>query len=253
MLLVVDVGNTHTKIGAFEGEALRFVSRLSTQQSTTDDQLAVWIDRFLALNHVSREQITGAIISAVVPAMGAMTKRAVALLLNIKALLLGPGIKTGLNICIDNPGQMGSDLVAAGVAAMAKYPLPLIVFGLGTATTVSALTERGLMGGAIYPGVGISLNALSNSTALLSHINIEKPKSAIGKNTEDCMKSGVVFGTAAMLDGMAARIEAELGEACTLVATGGHAHDIIPACTREIVNDEHLVLEGLRMIYMKNQ
>ena len=253
MLLVIDVGNTHTKIGVYDDEKLCFVSRLRTQQSTTDDQMAVWIDNFIKLNGVDSAQVGGAIISAVVPGLGVTMKRAVARLLGLEAILLGPGVKTGLNIRIDNPGQMGSDLVAAGVAAQAKYSLPLIVFGLGTATTISVLTENGLIGGSIYPGVGISLNALASNTALLAQVNIEAPKSAIGTNTEDCMKSGVTFGTAAMIDGMTARIEAELGASCTLVATGGYANDIIPACTRAVALDDSLVLEGLRLIYMKNR
>ena len=254
LLLVADIGNTQIKIGVFEGTRLRFVSRMATDLKLTDDQMVVWAGQFLALNGVPADQITGGIVSSVVPSLGVVMQRAAARLCPAEPMLLGPGVRSGLNIKIDNPAQLGSDMVAAAVAVLAKYPMPAIIFGLGTATTISVLDAAGAFrGGALIAGVGLSLSALSAGTAQLPYIHIEPPKNAIGTNTIDCMKSGVVLGTAAALDGMAERMEEELGSPATLVATGGYAADIVSACRRTILLDEHLILEGLRLIYEKNR
>ena len=173
--------------------------------------------------------------------------------MGVKPLVLGPGIKTGLNIRTDNPAQLGADLVAGAVAALHRFPMPCLIFDLGTATSITVLDKNGVLQGvSICAGVDIMLEALFNRTALLPHIHIEQPQSVIGRNTVHAMQSGLIYGTAAMLDGMAARIEEELGMQATLAATGGIAKKILPACKRNFELCEHLLLDGLRLIYEKN-
>jgi type III pantothenate kinase len=168
--------------------------------------------------------------------------------------MIGPGIKTGLNIRIDNPATLGADMVAGCVAALEKYPCPAIIFDLGTATTVSVIdSDRVMIGGCIMPGVRISLEALSTRTAQLPHISLEAPAHVIGKNTVDCMVAGSVIGTAAMMDGICDRIEEELGKPCTVVATGGLAKVTSPYCKRKVFLDENLLLDGLYILYERNK
>lgn len=254
ILLTIDVGNTNITVGAYKGDRLEFVARLATDHRRTCDQYAIELRDILHIYKVSTGDISGAIISSVVPAVGTAVRRAIPKICGIKPIMLGPGVKTGLNIKIDNPAQLGADLAAGAVAALKKYPLPCIIIDLGTASTISVLSEKGeFMGGVIAAGAGITLEALATKTAQLPYINIEAPASVIGTNTIDCMKSGIVLGTASMLDGMISRIERELGQKATVVATGGVANDIISCCESEIIADEHLILEGLRIIYNKNQ
>ena len=168
--------------------------------------------------------------------------------------MLGPGVKTGLNIVMDNPGQLGADLVADAVAGLASYPVPLVVIDMGTATTISVVnSKKQYIGGMIMPGVGISLDALTARASQLSGISIDAPRHIIGKNTIECMKSGVLYSNAAALDGIIDRIEEELGEKTTVIATGGLAKKIVPHCRKEIILDEELLLKGLMLIYRKNQ
>lgn len=254
ILLTIDIGNTNITVGAYKGDQLEFVARLATDSKRTCDQYAIELRDILHINKLSTKDISGAVISSVVPAVGSAIKRAIPKICGIKPIVLGPGVKTGLNIKIDNPAQLGADLAAGAVAALNKYPLPCIIIDLGTASTISVLNEKGeFVGGVIAAGAGITLDALATKTAQLPYINIEAPPSVIGTNTVDCMKSGIVLGTASMLDGMISRIQRELNSKATVVATGGVAPDIIPYCETEIVMDEHLVLEGLRIIYYKNQ
>lgn len=169
-------------------------------------------------------------------------------------MILGPGVKTGLNIKIDNPAQLGADLVAGAIGAIEKYPLPCIIIDLGTATTISAINKKGeFLGGAIAAGIHLTLEALTKNTAQLPLVGIEAPKSAIGRNTVDSMKSGLIFGAAAMLDGMIDRMEAELGGSASVVATGGLSGEVVPHCRRNIAVDENLLLDGLKRIYAKNR
>jgi type III pantothenate kinase len=253
MILAIDIGNTNITMGAYDGEKLRFISRLATDQHRTGDQYAVEVRDILDLNGCTADGIEGAIISTVVPGVGTVMRSAVQKLCGIVPMMIGPGIRTGLNIRIDNPAQLGADLVAGAVAAVAKYPMPCIVFDLGTATTVSVLDKDGnMLGGAIAAGPATTLEALATHTAQLPYISIEAPDHVIGSNTIDSMKSGIVIGAAAMLDGMALRIERELGQSATLVATGGLAGKVIAECEREIILDDNLLLEGLRIIYAKN-
>ena len=169
-------------------------------------------------------------------------------------MVLGPGVKTGLNIVMDNPGQLGADLVADAVAGLASYPVPLVVIDMGTATTISVVnSKKQYIGGMIMPGVGISLDALTARASQLSGISIDAPRHIIGKNTIECMKSGVLYSNAAALDGIIDRIEEELGEKTTVIATGGLAKKIVSHCRKEIILDEELLLKGLMLIYRKNK
>ena len=253
MILTVDIGNTNITLGAYKEDRLEFTSRLSTNRHLTADQYAIDIKDILALNNLAPDGIEGAIISSVVPIVGSNMKKAIKKLTGITPLAIGPGVKTGLNIRIDNPAQLGADMVAGAVAAVAKYPLPCVVCDMGTATTISVIDKGGVfLGGAIAAGLGTTLEALAGNTAQLPYIDISAPDKVIGTNTVDCMRSGLVIGAAAMLDGMAKRMEAELGTPATLVATGGLAGGVTTYCEREVILDDNLLLDGLYLIYKKN-
>ncbi len=254
MLLTIDIGNTNITLGLYDDEVLLFTARLSTDTRRTADQYAVDIKDVLLLHSCNYTEIEDAVISSVVPAVSNSVSKAIFMLCNIVPLVLGPGVKTGLNIKIDNPTQLGPDLVAGAVGAMAEYTLPCIIIDMGTATTISVIDEKGqFLGGAIAAGVRLTLKALTENTAQLPSISIESPVNAIGSNTVDCMRSGLVFGTAAMLDGMIDRIESELGLVATTVATGGLSKEIIKHCSHNIIYNENLLLDGLRLVYEKNK
>lgn len=253
MLICIDIGNTNITIGGFLGETLRFTARLATDHRLTSDQYAIEIRDLLRLNSIAEEDIKGAAICSVVPTVGNSIEKAVTKLFGITPMVLGPGIKTGLNIKIDNPAQLGADLAAGAVGALAKYPAPCIIIDLGTATTISVIGKNGeFLGGAIAAGIKLTLDALASRTAQLPMVNIEAPRSVIGSNTADSMKSGLVVGAASMIDGMILRIERELGTKANVVATGGLAPDVVGFCDREIALDDNLLLDGLRIIYNKN-
>ncbi|HAX72116.1 MAG TPA: type III pantothenate kinase [Firmicutes bacterium] len=253
MILVLDVGNTNIVLGCIEENKTHFVARFSTDRRKTADEYAINFKNIIELNGISRADISGCIISSVVPPLTNALKEAVRKTTGIDPMVVGPGIKTGLNITIDNPAQLGSDLVVDAVAALAEYKAPLIVIDLGTATTVSVVDALGnYVGGLIYPGVKISQEALSSNTSQLPSISLEAPKKVIGKNTIDCMKSGLINGSAAMIDGIIDRIEDEIGQPCTVVATGGLSNAIVPHCRKQIIIDDTLLLKGLLLIYKKN-
>lgn len=253
MVLAVDIGNTNVTLGVYREEAFILTARLATEVGRTSDQYAIDIKDVLALHGEDYRQIEGCIISSVVPAVGDAVARAINDLCGIKPMVLGPGLKTGLNIKIDNPAQLGADLAAGAVGALAKYPTPCIVIDMGTATTISFLGEKGeFLGGSIAAGVRLTLKALFQNTAQLPSVNIEAPDSVIGSNTVDCMKSGLVFGAASMIDGLIERMENEQGSVKTVVATGGLSKEIIRHCKRDIIYDENLLLDGLLTIYKKN-
>ena len=253
MLLAVDIGNTNITLGAFRENELVFTARLATDRGLTDDQYAVQLSDMLALNKADAEDFIGAIISSVVPALTSAMSNAVRRVTGVESLVVGPGVKTGLNILIDDPPQTGADLVAVSVAAKAKYPCPNVVCDLGTASTITVLDRNGnFIGGVIYPGVRTSLNALVENTSLLHGISFDAPAHVVGRNTIECMQSGVMFGAASLLDGMIARIERELGEPVTAIATGGLSRVIIDHCDRHFEYCENLILEGLKMIYDRN-
>ena len=254
MLLAFDIGNTNITLGVYDEQVLLFTGRLATDNLTTPDQYAINIKDLLELHNCDYNDIEDCIIASVVPTVGATVKEAVSFLCDIVPLEIGPGIKTGLNIKIDNPAQLGADLVAGAVGAINEYTLPCIVIDMGTATTLSVINEKGTyLGGVIAAGVRLTLKALTENTAALPSVPIEPPKNVIGTNTVDSMQSGLVFGTAAMLDGLIEQISARLGTTPTVVATGGLSHKIIPHCRHDIIYNENLLLEGLREIYERNK
>ncbi len=254
MILAIDIGNTNIVVGCIDKEKIYFIERLSTVRTKTELEYAIDLKTVLDIYHIRRTDIEGCIISSVVPQITNVAKLAVEKILKKEALVLGPGVKTGLNIMLDNPGEMGADRVADAVAALTYYPVPLVIVDMGTATTVSVVDEKKrYLGGMILPGVRVSLDALTSRASQLSGISIEEPKKLIGKNTVDCMKSGILYGNAAAVDGIIDRIEEELGQKVTAIATGGMSGKIIPHCRRKIIQDEDLLLKGLLVIYEKNK
>ncbi|MBR4022517.1 MAG: type III pantothenate kinase [Ruminococcus sp.] len=254
MILAVDIGNTNIVIGCCENDEILFIERLSTNQTATVLEYAVSIKNVFELNNVKTSQIEGSVISSVVPSVTNTVNDAIFKTIGKKSLIVGPGIKTGLSIVIDNPAQLGSDLVVDAVAGLAYYPLPLAIIDMGTATTVTVIdSKRNCIGGIIMPGMKISLDSLTGRTSQLPKISLDAPKKVIGSNTIDCMKSGIIYGTAGNIDGIIDRIEDELGEKVTAVATGGLAELVIPHCRREIILDNELLLKGLMLIYNKNK
>lgn len=254
MILAIDIGNTNIVVGCIDDEKIYFIERLSTVRTKTELEYAIDLKTVLDIYHIKRTDIEGCIISSVVPQITNVAKLAAEKILKKEALVLGPGVRTGLNILLDNPGEMGADRVADAVAALTYYPVPLVIVDMGTATTVSVVDEKKrYLGGMILPGVRVSLDALTSRASQLSGISIEEPKRLIGKNTVDCMKSGILYGNAAAVDGIIDRIEEELGQKVTTIATGGMSKKIIPHCRREIIQDEDLLLKGLLVIYEKNK
>lgn len=253
VLLVVDIGNTNITLGVFDGDERKMIARMATDKTKTADQYAVELINVLSIYKIGLEDLDGCIVSSVVPPLTNAFKKACELIKVKKTLFVGPGVKTGLDIKIDNPAQLGADLVVGAVAAIKKYPMPCIILDLGTATTISVLDKNGaFLGGPICAGIGISLEALTSRTSQLPGISIETPKSVIGKNSIDSMKAGLVIGSACMVDGLIERIESELGEKATVVATGGLASEVVKNCKREIIINDNLLLDGLKEIYEKN-
>ena len=254
MILAIDIGNTNIVVGCIDDEKTYFIERLSTVRTKTELKYAVDLKTVLDIYHIKKTDIEGCIISSVVPQITDIARLAAEKILKKEVMVLGPGVKTGLNIMMDNPGQLGADMVADAVAGLASYPVPFIVIDMGTATTVSVVNDKKqYIGGMILPGVGVSLDALTSRASQLSGISIDAPKHIIGKNTIECMKSGVLYSNAAALDGIVERIEEELGQRTTVIATGGLAKKIVSHCKREIILDEDLLLKGLRVIYEKNK
>ena len=254
MILAIDVGNTNIVVGCIDDLKTYFIERLSTNRTKTELEYAVDLKNVLDIYHIKKTEIEGCIISSVVPQITNIVKLAAEKILKKNAIVLGPGVKTGLNIMMDNPGQLGAVQVADAVAGISGYPVPLILIDMGTATTASVVnSKKQYVGGMILPGVGVSLDALTARASQLSGISIDAPRHVIGKNTIECMKSGVLYSNAAALDGIIDRIEEELGEKATVVATGGLAKKIVPHCKREIILDEELLLRGLLIIYEKNK
>ena len=255
MILAIDIGNTNIVIGCIDKEKTYFIERLSTVRTKTELEYAVDIKTVLDIYGMKAADIEGCIISSVVPQITNIAKLAAKKILHEKeVMVLGPGIKTGLNIMMDHPGQLGADLVADAVAGIAEYPAPMIIIDMGTATTASVVdAKKNYIGGMILPGVRISLDALTSRASQLSGISIEEPKRVIGKNTIECMKSGVLYSNAGAIDGIVERIEEELGQKATVIATGGLAKKIVPYCKKEIILDEDVLLKGLLVIYEKNK
>lgn len=254
MVLTIDIGNTNIVFGCSDGKDILFIERIATRSTSTDTEYAIFFKNVLDIHSINISDIEGGIISSVVPSATNLVKRAVKKLSDVDIIVVGPGIKTGLRIVTDNPAQLGSDLVVDAVAGIAEYPVPLVVLDFGTATTFSVINEKKeYIGGIIMPGVKVSHDSLVGRTAQLPKISLEAPKHVIGTNTIECMKSGLIYGTASSIDGMLERIEDELGRKTTVIATGGLASTVIPLCKRDIVIDDMLLLKGLMIIYNKNK
>ena len=253
MILTVDIGNSNIVLGGVRGDAIIFKARIRTDITKTSDEYCIDLKMLLDVYGISVADIEGGIIGSVVPQVLNSMKTAIRKLIGKEPLVVGPGLKTGLQIRIENPNQAGADLVAAAVAALKAYPAPLIVVDMGTATTMTVLDGNGAMsGGCIAPGVKIALDALTERTALLPGLQLDQPKRVIGRNTTDCMRSGVMLGAACMIDGMVDRMEAELGCTATVVATGGIAKFVVPMCKRPVIYDKDLLLKGLSILYREN-
>lgn len=254
MLLAIDVGNTNIVIGCIHNEEILFNERVSTNHKATDLEYAIQLKTIIEIHNINKDEIEGAIMSSVVPSVTGVIKRAVEKLLKLETLVVGPGIKTGLKILTDNPAQLGSDLVVDAVAGINYYTAPMIIIDMGTATTMSVIDSDGsYLGGSIIPGMKTSLDALVSGAAQLPKIQLHKPEHVIGKYTSECMRSGIMYYTAAGIDGCINRMEEELGKKCTVIATGGLAGLVTPLCKREIIYDNDLLLKGLMVIYNKNK
>lgn len=256
MILAIDCGNTHITFGGVTERCVATpIFRIPTDRAETDFGYAAKIKQILELSAIDADSFVGAVISCVVPPLNDTIKRAVKIVTGKDALIVGAGVKTGLHICINDPGTIASDLVAAAVAAKELYPLPCIIVDMGTATTLTVVDEKSrYIGGAILPGVGLSLNALATGTALLPNIEIHAPRHAIAVNTVESMKSGIVYGTAGAVDGLIDRFASELATpVASIVATGGVSSVIAPHCKHCLTVDETLLLKGLEIIWRKNQ
>ena len=253
MILAIDMGNTNIVLGGIDEHKTYFVERITTNPAKTDLEYAVNVKDILEIYNIHPGQIEGAILSSVVPPLNATILQAVEKILGKRPLLVGSGMKTGLNILMDNPKTVGSDMIVDAVAAIHEYPKPIVVIDMGTATTMSVVDKHGnYIGGVILPGLKVSLDSLSGKTAQLPYISLSTPDKVIGKNTIDCMRSGIIYGNAAQLDGIMDRMEAELGEKASAVATGGLAKFITSLCRHQIVYDDALLLKGLLILYRKN-
>ena len=253
MIIAVDIGNSNIVIGGIQNDHILFEARLRTDATKTSDEYSIDLKMIFDIHHLELAQIEGSIIASVVPQVLNSIKTALWKLTGKTSLVVGPGVKTGLNIKVENPNQTGADLVVGCVAAMREQKPPLIVVDMGTATTMVVVDGSGaFIGGCICPGVKISLDALTQRTALLPGLQLDQPKHAIGRNTVECIRSGIMLGTACMIDGMIARMEEELGCKTTVIATGGIAQFIVPLCRREMRYEKNLILKGLAHIYREN-
>ena len=254
MILAIDMGNTNIVIGGIDAAQTYFVERITTNHVKTGLEYAINIKNILEIHNIDKSQVEGTILSSVVPPLNATISSAVKKIFGFRPKLVGSGMKTGLNIIMDNPKTVGSDMIGDAVAASKEYPLPAIIIDMGTATTMSVLDQKGnYTGGVILPGLRVSLDSLSSKTAQLPSISLDIPQKVIGKNTIDCMRSGIMYGNAGMIDGIIERMEEELGEKATVIATGGLSRFVVPLCRHTIIYDEALLMKGLWILYEKNR
>lgn len=256
MLLAIDIGNSNISVGLFDRQReLRFLASLDTDSRKTADQISIDLMNLFTLYHYNYQDVTGAIFCSVVPPLNFMMSKALTRLLGKPPMMVGPGVRTGLNLRMENQVQVGADIVADAVAALERFEPPIITIDMGTATTIGVIdAQRNYVGGMLLPGVNVSLEALSRRAAQLPAISLQHPKAVIGKNTEDCMRAGIVYGTAGMLDGIIERIRGEFGgREISVVATGGNAPVIVKYCKTPIVYDKFLLMNGLWAIYQKNK
>lgn len=254
MVLAVDIGNTNIVIGCVDRNRVILNLRLATNRDATELEYALLIRKGFQQEAFDLRQIEGSILSSVVPSITGILAEAMRILTGKLPIIVGPGLKTGLQIAVENPQQLGNDRVTDAVAAAHFYPTPVIIVDMGTATTVSVVDEKNrFLGGAIMPGVYTALNSLSGKASQLPHISLDQPKKVIGRNTVDAMRSGILYGTAGSVDAVIRRIREELGGKCTVVCTGGLSKVITPLCTEEVILDEDLLLKGLMLLYEKNR
>ena len=254
MILTIDIGNSNIVLGGVKDDEIVFEARLRTEVTKTSDQYCVDLKILMDVYGVRVDDIEGTIIASVVPQVLNSMQTAVKKLTGKTCLVVGPGLKTGLDIRLENPNQTGADLVVGCVAALREHKPPMIVVDMGTATTMVVLDQKGaLVGGCICPGVKISMDALTERTALLPGLQLDQPKRAIGRNTVDCIRSGIMMGAACMLDGMVERMEEELGCKTTVVVTGGIAKFVIPMCRTPMIYEKDLIIKGLAALYRENK
>lgn len=254
MILAIDVGNTNIVLGGIRDGKQVFSARLASDRQKTIEEYALSIGGILRMYGVEPQDVEGGILSSVVPYLRSVLPAAIKLLTGVELMVVGSGIRTGLNIRMDDPATVGSDLIVSAVAAKDKYQTPLAIIDMGTATTLVVIDRKGdYIGGMIIPGLWVSLNSLSSQAAQLPHIDLSAPAKLLGKNTVDCMRAGSVIGCAAMLDGLLDRVETELGDGVTAVLTGGVAPLIAPYCRRTMHVEPDLLIHGLQLLYEKNQ
>lgn len=256
MILTINIGNTNITIGGYVQDNLHFCGRLHSDASVTSDEYAIRLVNFLSLYQTSPAEIEGAILGSVVPSLTGRLLAALRLLCGVRVLVVGPGLKSGLKLRLDNPAQLGAELLCAVVAAVADAPAPLVVINADTAISMMAVnSKQELVGGVILPGPQLSLNSLVKNTAQLPQVDLSAPvpSSVLGKNTAACLHSGVILGTASLLDGMAARFCEELGPQTRFYATGNLPAAIRNACSIQILYRETLISDGLYRIWQRNR
>ncbi len=254
MILAIDVGNTNIVVALYDNDKLRRNWRMATDKNKASDEYGVLITQFLQFENVSTDDIDDVMIASVVPTVMHSLKNAVKRYIGCEPMIVGPGIKTGMNIRYDNPRELGADRIVNAVAAIHKYKPPLIIVDFGTATTFCAVDRNGdYLGGVISAGVKISMSALFEKTAKLPKVEIVKPGSVIGRSTSSAIQSGAVFGHAGQVDGIVRRIKKEIGGDATVIATGGLAKMIAEESDEINFVDSMLTLDGLKILYDKNK
>src|SRR3982074_2598449 len=252
-LLAADVGNTNVVLGAYEGAKLLSTWRTATRHDQTEDELAVMVDALLGREDLSLDDVDALVLGSVVPPLTASFTRLAERYLDRPALVIGPGVKTGVRLRVDNPSEVGADRIANTLAAHRRYGGPAVVVDFGTTTNFDVVSAEGdFLGGAFAPGLEVSAESLFGRTSRLFRIALTPPATAIGKNTADCLRSGIVFGYVGLVAGLLARIVAQLPAPPKVIATGGLASTIAPLANGNESVDEDLTLEGLRMLYELN-
>ena len=254
MILAIDMGNSNIVIGGIDKSKIYFLERVTTTLNKTDLEYAVNIKNILDIHGIDSSLIEGAILSSVVPPLNKAIISAVKKSVKLDCMLVNPNMETGIDLLMDSPSSVGSDLIVDSVAAVHEYKLPLAVIDMGTATTIFVVDEeKNFIGGIIHPGIRVSLESLSRNTAQLPAIDLDAPSNIISKNTIDSMKNGILYGHAGMIDHCIDKMEEEIGKNLTVIATGGFSSYLKPLCKHELILDDNLLLKGLRILYELNK